>query len=223
MTRTLLCLLVVVFSQAFLLSADPPKDTPSAAFTRLKKLKGKVSVDFTNEFLSEFFKEISGQLDDQKLGRLSVTNELGVSLNTRTTFKAEDQTVEEVLDGLLKTLDLGYVVVSREKDRYDGWIRIVKGPQRGYEKGMEPVKTTPPVPDPKPETPKTETKPTGPPKPAASEAEEKMAKLRLDLAKELLEKGNNMDAKPLLKYVVKYFPTTKAAEEAKTLIEQIMK
>src|SRR6266536_3619686 len=128
-------------------AADPPKDTPAAHFTRTKKLKGKVTVEFKNEFLRDCFKELSSQLEDQKLGALSVTNATGVSLNTRVTFAAKDVTAEEAIDGLLKQLDLGYYVVTKEKDRYDGWLMITKGTERGYPPGVTPPKGEPKKPD----------------------------------------------------------------------------
>ena len=71
-------------------AADPPKDTTAAHFTRTKKLKGKVTVDFKNEFLKAVFEGLSEQLADQKLGPISVQYGTGVSQNTRITFSAKD-------------------------------------------------------------------------------------------------------------------------------------
>jgi FimV-like protein len=199
-------------------AADPPKDTTSAAFTRTKKLKGKVTVDFKNEFLKAAFEEMTSQLQDQKLGAISVHYGVGVSQNTRITYSGKDVTVEEALDGILKQLDLGYHVVSKDKDRYDGWIEVNKGTHRGYPPGVTAPKVDPkaePKVDPKPE-PKVDPKP-----PASDDPDEKQARSRLDLAKECVEMGKKEDAGRLLKYVLKNFPKTKAAEEAKDLMDKI--
>lgn len=210
-------------------AADPPpKDTTAAAYTRTKKLKGKVTLDVKNDFLKAVFEEITSQLQDQKLGQLAVHNGVGVSLNTRVTYACKDATVEEALDGLLKQLDLGYHVVSKEKDRYDGWIELNKGTHRGYPPGVTAPKTDPKTeptkPDPKIE-PKVEPKKPDPkvePKtPVSDDPDEKQARSRLDLAKECIEMGKKEDAARLLKYVVKNFPKTKAAEEAKELMEKV--
>ena len=58
---------------------EPPKDTPAADFTRTKKLKGKVTSEFKNTPLKEILKDISGQLEDLKLGPISADYEQGVS------------------------------------------------------------------------------------------------------------------------------------------------
>ena len=198
--------------------AEPvaPKDTPSAQFARTKKLKGKLTVDFKNEFLKAAFEEITSQLQDQKLGAISVQYGVGVSQNTRVTYSGKDVTVEEALDGILKQLDLGHHVVSKDKDRYDGWLHVEKGTHRGYPAGVTAPKT-----DPKAE-PKVEPKPVDPKPPVPSDdPDEKQARSRLDLAKECVEMGKKEDAGRLLKYVVKNFPKTKAAAEAKELMDKI--
>ena len=209
-------ILAVAVAAAPLPAADPPKDTASAAFTRTKKLKGKLTVDFKNEFLKAAFEEITSQLQDQKLGAISVQYGVGVSQNTRVTYSGKDVTVEEALDGILKQLDLGHHVVSKDKDRYDGWLHVEKGTHRGYPAGVTAPKT-----DPKAE-PKVEPKPVDPKPPVPSDdPDEKQARSRLDLAKECVEMGKKEDAGRLLKYVVKNFPKTKAAAEAKELMDKI--
>jgi hypothetical protein len=221
MNRLTLALLTVMIGTT-VTAAEPIKDTSAAAFTRTKKLKGKLTLDTKNEPIGDTLKEISSQLEDQKLGALSVTFDVGVSKNTKTTFACKELPAEEALDGLLKTLDLGYVVISKDKDRYDGWLKLMKGTSRGYESGAEPKAepTTEPKPVVKPE-PKPAVKPEPRPVPVeeqATEQEEKAATVRLATAKELLEKGKDAEAKPLLKYLVKYCANTKAAAEAKELL-----
>ena len=223
--RAFLTAAVAVFVAGLAVAADPPKDTTNAAFTRTKKLKGKVTVEAKNEMLKDIFKDISDQLDNQKLGALSVAYDIGLSQNTRTTVSVKDATAEEALDKLLKTLDYGYVVVSKDKDRYDGWIKVVKGTARGYE-GTE-VKDAPKpggkpddkkATDPKAAKPDEKAEEKKPADPAAEE-DEKTARAKVDAAKKLLDEGHADDAKPLLKYVVKFFAKTKAAEEAKKLLD----
>lgn len=233
MNRFALSLLAAVVGASAACAVDV-KDTLGASFTRTKKLKGKVTIDAKNEPIGDILKEISSQLEDQKLGAISVTFDTGVSKNTKTTFASKDKTAEETLDGLLKTLDLGYVVISKDKDRYDGWLKLVKGTNRGYEAGLEPKDGPKPdaTPEPKPE-PKPVVKPDPEPKPVvkpepkpvpedkATEQEEKAAAVRLATAKDLIEKGKDVEAKPLLKYLVKYAANTKAGADAKELMDKM--
>lgn len=229
MNRFALGLLVVVVGATAGLAADA-KDTLGAAFTRTKKLKGKVEIDAKNESYVDIIKEISAQLEEAKLGPLSLDFAVGVSKNTKTTYKCGKIPADEALDGLLKTLDLGYVIISKDKDRYDGWLKLVKGANRGYEAGMEPKDGPKPVttPEPKPVVkPDPEPKPIAKPEPKpvtedkATEQEEKAAAARLATAKELIEKGKDAEAKPLLKYLVKYAANTKAGADAKELMDKM--
>lgn len=211
-------------------AADPPKDTAAAAFTRTQKLKGKVTVEAKNTLFKDVLKDISDQLDAQRLRPLSYQTEPGINLNSKVTLDAKDVAADEALDLVLKPLGYGYVVVSKEKDRYDGWIKVVKGDARGYEPGSEPKDAPKPAAKPddkKPDAPKPATKPeekkpdsAKPPDPAAAE-EEKTARGKLDAANKLIAAGKPADAKPLLKYVVKFHPTTAAAAEAKKLLDEM--
>ena len=109
-------------------SAQTGKDSPAAAATR-KRLKEKISVEVKNEMLRDVFKEIAGKLEELKKGSLSQTNEqgTGINMNTRITVVAKDKPVEEILDEMLKPLELGYIVVSKPGDRTDGFQLIKKG------------------------------------------------------------------------------------------------
>src|SRR5207237_2743175 len=117
MRRHLPVAAVVLVGVCGLLAAE--KDTQLAANTRAKKLTAKVTVDFKDEMLDECMKEVSRQLEDAGAGSLSASYDTGVSKNQRVTFAAKEQTVADVLDGMLKKNSLGYVVVSKDKDRYD--------------------------------------------------------------------------------------------------------
>ena len=57
---------------------------------------------------------------------------------------------------MLKKNSLGYIVVSKDKDRYDGWLKIKQGNERGYPAGEEPkTKAAPKEPE-KAKTPAAE-------------------------------------------------------------------
>ena len=230
MTRFALVAAALLCASQIAPAADPPKDTPAAHFTRTKKLKGKVTVDFKNLELGEAFKEISGSLEDQKLGQLSIQYATGVSRNTRVTFAAKDMPLDEVLDGLLKQLDLGYYVVTKEKDRYDGWLMITKGTERGYPPGVTATKTAadPKKPDakkPDDKKPDEAKKPDDkkPDDKKIAEEDEKMASGKLELAKQLLEDKKADRAKTVLKFIVKHYPDTKAGAAAKELLGKMDK
>jgi hypothetical protein len=230
MTRYLWAVTTAAVVAAVGVAADPPKDTKAAEFTRTQKLKGKVTVEAKNALFKDILKDISDQLDAQKLRPLSYQTEPGINLNSKVTVDVKDVSADEALDHVLKPLGYGYVVVSKDKDRYDGWIKVVKGDARGYEPGTEPKDAPKPGAKPddkKPDPPKSVVKPEEkkpdekqPTDPAAAE-EEKTARGKLDSAKKLIADGKPADAKPLLKYVTKFHPTTAAAAEAKKLLDEM--
>jgi hypothetical protein len=113
------------------IAADEEKDTPKAAATR-KLLKTKISVDYKDTTLSDVIDDIKDQIKDKAKKNLFVLkdNKGGVSNNTKFTYKADNKTLEEVLDEMFKKNDMGYVVVT--KGTYDGALMIVKGNARGY-------------------------------------------------------------------------------------------
>src|SRR5262245_23684210 len=98
MGRLVLVLGFILGVVGSLAAAD--KDTPLAANTRTKKLPIKVTVEFQDQYLRECFAEISKQLDDAGAGTLSVRYDTGVSMNQRVTYKAKDETLDKVLDGM---------------------------------------------------------------------------------------------------------------------------
>jgi hypothetical protein len=113
--------------------ADEAKDTPKAASTR-KLLKTRVSVDFKDTPLSDVIDDIKDQVKEKSKKALGVRldNKGGVSNNTKFTYKADDKSLDLVLDEMFKKNDLGYIVVSQRGNAYDGTILIVKGKARGY-------------------------------------------------------------------------------------------
>ena len=175
-------------------------------------------MDFKDELLKECIAEISRQLEDAQAGSLSATYDTGVSQNQRLTFEAKDKPVAEVLDGMLKKNSLGYVVISKDKDRYDGWLKIKLGSERGYPAGEEPKgKASPKEPD-KPKAPTAE-----PAAPAEGDKAEKAAASKLDLARSLLRDGKTEKARERFSEIVKLYPKTKAADDAQKELDKLGK
>jgi hypothetical protein len=214
MRRHLLGLGFLVVAVAALSAAD--KDTTLAANTRAKKLTAKVTLDAKDQFLKEVFADVSKQLEDSGAGSLSVRYDLGVSMNQRVTFAAADTPLSDVLDGLLKKNGLGYVVISRQGDRYDGWLLIKQGNERGYAGGDEP-KDKAAKPDAKVAAKEKEKEAPA----AGDEAAEKAASNKLTLAMSLLKDGKTDKAKQRLKDIVDAYPNTKAAVEARKQLEKL--
>src|SRR5262245_42688363 len=102
------------------------KETPAATKTRAERLKVKVTVDWKNLCLRDCLSELNSAIDDAGLGKIEFKNGTGVSMNSRMTFSAKGKTIEEVLDGLLKTNDLGYEIISKKGDKTDGGLMIKK-------------------------------------------------------------------------------------------------
>src|SRR5262249_22150682 len=130
---------LLVFAAALTALAGPARaaeDTPKAAETR-KKLKQKVTVDYKNELLRNIVDDLKEQVKGLSI-RIDVAG--GVSQNRKITYKAKDKPLEEVLDEMFKKEELGYIVISKDKDAYDGSILIRAGQERGYPKGEDPTK-----------------------------------------------------------------------------------
>jgi hypothetical protein len=132
MMRTLVTGFVLLFLLALSVHADDKKadDTPAAAKTR-KLLKTKISVDFKDTRLEDIMEDIKEQVKGLKV---MLDAKGGVSRNQTLTYKAKDKTVEEVLDEMLKKPALGYIVISKKGNAYDGLLQIRKSDERGYEK-----------------------------------------------------------------------------------------
>lgn len=181
-------------------SAQPPKDTRLAEFTRDRYLKVKVTVDMKDVKLRDVLKEFAAQVSmdkefDHPVMWTYADNAIG---NKAVTYKCEDKEIAAALEELAGQLKFGYFVISKDDHPRDGWVRITAGAERGFGSlGGAPA-----------------------PKPDDDEAS---AAKRLDLAKEHIEKGRNATAKAVLSGIVDKFPKTKAAAEAKTLLEKLDK
>ena len=109
---------------------DKPKDTTAAAKAR-KLLKTKIDVEFKDTRLEDVVDDIKEQVKGLSI-RLDTKG--GVSRNSTVTFKAKGKTVEEVLDGVFTKMALGYHVISKKGDAYDGSLWVNKSKERGYPK-----------------------------------------------------------------------------------------
>jgi hypothetical protein len=183
----------------------PAKDgapTPAAELTRNKSLKAKMTADFTAARLGDVLKEFAAQVDQKADTQLLWAYGTGFPYEQKVTYACKDKPLEVALDELFKKVGAaGYVVVSKDGDRHDGWVLLTATGERGFEKGAEP-----------------------PPK--ATEAEETEAADKLALAKALLTANTpekNEKAKTVLAFVVKRYPGAKATAEAKELLAKLEK
>ncbi len=128
--------LMVLLAISSQIGAEPPKDAPKdtkAAETTRKILNNtKITVDFKNALLRDSLDELAAEVRLKKAGKIKFTNAKGVSMNARFNYSGKDVTVAEALAGMLGPIDRGYYVVSKEKDKEDGYIMITSGKERGY-------------------------------------------------------------------------------------------
>jgi hypothetical protein len=171
------------------------KDTPAAELTRTTLLKVKVGGEFKDVRLGDILKEFAAQVEMKVEQPLLWNYATGFPFATKVSFTAKDQPLDRALDELLSRAGdgLGYVVVAKDGDKYDGWVRLTTAGERGMEL------------------------------PPPTAAEERVATERLALAKKLIDAGKPSSAKPLLEILVKKYAATKAGMEAKELLEKIDK
>jgi hypothetical protein len=112
---------------ACLANAHADEDTPAAAKTR-KLLKEKVTVEFKDTRLEDAMDELKDQVKGLKV---LLDTKGGVSRNQTVTYTGNDVTVEQALDGMFKKSDLGYIVISKRANAYDGAVLVRKGKERG--------------------------------------------------------------------------------------------
>lgn len=126
---TLACCVAVLHAQA-------AKDTDAAAKTR-KLLDTKISVDYEDSLLQDVVKDLSDKVKEASKEDFPTKIDLnsGASQNMKIKYTAKNMTVAEILDGLGKKHDLGYIIISGKYKTYykfDGYLLIVKGTNRGY-------------------------------------------------------------------------------------------
>lgn len=110
--------------------ADDKKDSPLVAKTR-KKLETKITVNFTDERL----KDVVAELEKEAEVKFRLDTKGGVSGNMSFTYKAEEKSVKDILAEMFKGKGLGYVIHRKQNntDRYEGYIDIKQGDERGDE------------------------------------------------------------------------------------------
>jgi hypothetical protein len=160
----------------------------------------KITVNF-NGTLRDLLKELAGQAEMEHGKPVMWTYGDDIKPNQAVAFECQNKPLDDVLDALFKKLGLGYVVVSQDDERRDGWVRVTVGDERGFAKGTAASKTPP----------------------AEADEDEKLAASKLSTAKDLIAGGKAATAKPLLTLIVKKYPMTKAGKEAKELLEKLDK
>jgi hypothetical protein len=173
--------------------AEPGKLTPAAELTLSKALKAKVSGQFTDVRLGDVLKLWADQVDMKADLMILWAYGEGFPYAQKVTYRCDNKPLDAALDELFKKAGgLGYVVVSKEGDRRDGWVMLTTSGERGVEK-------------------------------KATAAEEADAAAKLALAKKLLDAGKNDQAKTVLTFIARRYPTAKAAAEAKELLGKLEK
>ena len=114
------------------LGAQEKKADPPIVAKTKKKLNTKITVNFTDEKL----KDVVSELEKEAEVKFRLDSKGGVSGNMSFTYKAEEKSLKEVLAEMFKGKGLGYVIHRKQNnnDRYEGYIDIVQGDQRGDEK-----------------------------------------------------------------------------------------
>jgi hypothetical protein len=193
-------------------SGQPPMTTPAADHTRTKLLKVRLSVNFNKMPLREALKEIAHLVNENTERPIFWTYAAdGAVPNTPVTYNCKDKAVDQILDDLFKQHGLGFTVLAGDDHPRDGWVRVGPGKDRGDVTrlaALPPTTVTTP-------TPATPTAPDDP--------NEAAAFARLTAAKTLLDQGKAADAKLILGVVAGKYPKTKAAAEAKDILEKLNK
>jgi hypothetical protein len=122
--------LMTLLTTIFFVNADDKKESPLVAKTR-KKLETKISVNFTDERL----KDVVAELEKEAEVKFRLDTKGGVSGNMSFTYKAEEKSVKDILAEMFKGKGLGYVIHRKQNntDRYEGYIDIKQGDERGDE------------------------------------------------------------------------------------------
>jgi hypothetical protein len=181
--------------------AQPPKDTRLAEFTRERYLKVKVTVEAKDMPLRDVLKEFAAQVSMDKEFDHPVmwTYADGAIGDKPVSYTCTEKPIEEALTDLGKQAKFGWFVISKDDHLRDGWVRITSGSERGFG-------TLGAAPAPKPE-----------------DEDETKAAARLAVAKEHMEKGRIASAKAVLANLLDKYPKSKAAAEAKALLEKLDK
>lgn len=123
---------LVMVSMVFSLGAQEKNTDPPIVAKTKRKLETKITVNFNDEKLKDVIKE----LEEGAEVKFRLDTKGGVSGNMSFTYKAEEKPLKEILNEMFKGKGLGYVIHRKlnNNDRYEGYIDIVQGDQRGEEK-----------------------------------------------------------------------------------------
>ncbi len=233
-------------------AAAKKKDTPAAAKTR-KKLKEKISVDYKDTRLADIAKDIGRQFDNRlsiKLDNVGgVSNNLTLTYSAKD--KPLDEILDEMfaknqlgyvvvsrpndrLDGWIvikKGKQRGYEAgeepaakeekpepakTAKDGDKKDKAARDGEKPAKDGEKKEKPVKT-------KPKASKDKAAKDGDKGEEDGDKEELTAAAKLKLATMLEKDGLTKKARQRYQDIIKSFPKTKAAEEARKRLKGLEK
>jgi hypothetical protein len=178
-------------------ASSPAPETPAAAATRLRLARVKVRGSFQDARLGDILKEFAQQAEEQTGEPVLWTYAPGFPAQVRIQVELAEQSLLQALDQVLTAgskasqQNLGYVVLSLPDHKHDGWVRLTTNGERGKEL------------------------------PAATAEEEQQAQERLATAQKLLAENKPAAAKIYLEVVVKKYPTTAAARQARLLLEKI--
>lgn len=176
----------------------PDKLTPTAERTRSQALKAKVSVALTDARLGDVLKEFAAQADAKADAQLMWSYGPGFPYSKKVSYACTAKSVDVALDELFKKNGgLGYVIVSKDGDKHDGWVLLTTTGERGGAGGTPEAKL--------------------------SADEEADAAAKLALAKSLISGGKTEQAKTVLAFVLKKYPAAKIAAEAKELLAKLEK
>lgn len=132
--RTVLCFALLLTLTAVAHGGSKKEDDTPAAAKMRKLLKTKISIEFKETRLEDALEEIK---DAVKGFKFMLDTKGGVSRNQPMTYVAKDKSVEDILDEMLKKPALGYVVISKKGNAYDGLVQVRKSDERGYEKAKK--------------------------------------------------------------------------------------
>jgi hypothetical protein len=202
--------------------ASDKGETKDAVVNKTRKKLEETKIDpkdcdFKDEPLESVLKKLV-----KENAELSFYFDNSVARHKPITFTLKDEKpLKEVLDELFKKYDIGYLIHRKDKenDRYDGWLLIKSGNERGDEIAKDAKKDAKSA-----KHAASGEKPAAekPAKPADSTVtDEDRAASKLKNAKRFLDMNLKSDAKEYCEEIIKKYPKTKAAEEAKELLEKL--
>jgi hypothetical protein len=226
--------LFVTAALALLARPDLPtadaQESPRVKATREKMLPAKLKLDVDKKMLRAIISDdLPRAIKEATMLTLRIEPAPGAGVTLTSSFELKgEMTLEEALNKLVEEKSWGwYVNVGRPGDQKDGAIFLTTNPkERGYKEGTGPKgKEMAKKDDPKPkETAKAKTKEKekDDTPPAAGDADRTAADL---LAKARVQNSLKQKdrARATLNEIISKYPDTKAAADAKKLLERIGK